>query len=419
VIQHLNRRTHTKPHPHGCGFFICPSTRGFTIIELLVVVSIIGLLMALLVPAIGKARDSALQTQSLSNLRNLGAACQTYGAAWNDRQMTMLYDDFAQHITKVGPMCGREYFQATGSCPPSLIVGFGGYSSRACGDPLAKGIWGFWQPCDGGGDWSNTMVNFPFVMSDGWAGYKGGASDGLWRLPNIRNFNQYVGGKFYDKVFYAPKDKIQLDRCAPAFEKGDEFTLICNLPEKWVPSTYSFSPAGLFTPELFGSRDGCLALDTQLPPAFFRTPSSSAAKFPELKTRMMEMWWLQNKEGQEFNPKFAGNGTPYYFNESILSDPCALFYDGHIAHAAPVDSMAGHAEVVAGNVASSKPLKEPGLFASKTLSRLPGPWGGYGGFFTGPDGMDGANFNYDTQVNTSYHIFTVDGILGRDLLTVR
>ena len=228
-----------------------------------------------------------------------------------------------------------------------------------------------------------------------------------------------MGGKFYDKVFYSPKDKVQLDRCAPAFEKGDEFTLICNLPEKWVPSTYAFSPAGLFSPDLFGSRDGCLSLDTQLPPAFFRTPSSSAAKFPELKTRMIEMWWLQNKEGQEFNPKFAGNGTPYYFHQSILSDPCALFYDGHIAHAAPVDSMAGHAEVTAGNASAGKPLKEPGLFASKTLNKLPGPWGGYGGFFTGPDGMDGANFNYDTQVNTSYHVFTVDGILGRDFVTVR
>ena len=251
---------HSKPLPHGGGFFSI--RRGFTIIELLVVVSIIGLLLALLVPAIGKARDSALQTQSLANLRNLCAACNNYGAAWNDRQMTMLYDDFAQHIKSINPTCGRDYFQKTGSCPPSLVLGFGGYSSRACGDLLARGIWGWWQPCDGGGgDWSNTMVNFPFVMSDGWAGYKGGASDGLWRLPNIRNFNQYVGGKFYDKTFYAPKDKVQLDRAQVAFEKGDEFTLICNLPEKWVPSTYSFSPAGLFTPELFGSRNGCLPLD--------------------------------------------------------------------------------------------------------------------------------------------------------------
>ena len=409
---------HSKPLPHGGGFFSI--RRGFTIIELLVVVSIIGLLLALLVPAIGKARDSALQTQSLANLRNLCAACNNYGAAWSDRQMTMLYDDFAQHIKAITPTCGREYFQKTGSCPPSLVLGFGGYSSRACGDLLAKGIWGWWQPCDGGGgDWSNTMVNFPFVMSDGWAGYKGGASDGLWRLPNIRNFNQYVGGKFYDKTFYAPKDKVQLDRAQVAFEKSDEFTLICNLPEKWVPSTYSFSPAGLFTPELFGSRNGCLPLDSALPPALFRMPPASAAKFPELKTRMVEQWWLQNKEGPEFNPKFAGNSTQYYFNQSISSSPATMFYDGHISMAGAADSMDGNATVTASNIESGKSLKEPGLFASKTLDNLPGPWGTYGGFFTGPDGKDGCNFNYDMQVNTSFHVFTVDGITGRDFVSVR
>ncbi|MDZ4831722.1 MAG: prepilin-type N-terminal cleavage/methylation domain-containing protein, partial [Phycisphaerae bacterium] len=48
-----------------------PANAGFTIVELLVVISIIALLIAILLPAIGKARDAALVTQSLGNLRNM------------------------------------------------------------------------------------------------------------------------------------------------------------------------------------------------------------------------------------------------------------------------------------------------------------------------------------------------------------
>ena len=398
-----NTMTHNNPR------------RGFTIIELLVVVSIIGLLLALLVPAIGKARDGALQTQSLSNLRNLGAANASYGAAWSDRQLTMMYDDFAQHITSINATCGQQYFQRTGSCPPSLILGFGGYSSTTCGS--GYGLWAYWTPCEASvGSWATVSYQFPFCMAGSWGGDEG---FGLWRLPNIRNFNQYVGGKFYDRAFYAPKDKVQLDRAAPAFERGDDFTQICNIPGNWVPSTYAFSPAGMWSPEVFSSRTGCLSLGGNLPPGLFRSPAASQAKFPELKTRMIEVLWLQNKEGPEFNPMFAGNSTPYFFNQCINSAPCTLFYDGHISIAGASDSMDGNAQVSAQNMDANMGMVEPGLYCTNTLNRLPGPWGNYGGFFTGPDGQSGANFNYDTEVNTSYHVFTTDGILGRDFLTVK
>ncbi len=67
-------------------------TRGFTIIELLVVISIISLLIGILLPAVGKARDTARVSVSKSNLRQLGVAMHSYASDWAERQYTVAVD---------------------------------------------------------------------------------------------------------------------------------------------------------------------------------------------------------------------------------------------------------------------------------------------------------------------------------------
>ena len=60
------------------------SRRGFTLIELLVVVAILALLIAILLPSLGKARMVAKRTQCLAVIRSWGQAVYTYATENNN-----------------------------------------------------------------------------------------------------------------------------------------------------------------------------------------------------------------------------------------------------------------------------------------------------------------------------------------------
>jgi len=344
--------------------------RGFTLIELLVVIAIIALLIGILLPAIGKARDSARVAISMSNLRNFGAAHNTYSSEWNGRQWTTCPDDLSQIVGGAYPgsgnQLGNEYAQYAPLVPP-VPLGFD----------------------RNGNHWAFASGNFIVPM---W--WPGNCSLGSFRTFHSKPFNQYCNNKFFDPIFWAPKDYTINELIFQWSESPSEWPGEIPIPPLYpYKSTYCTSVAAQVSPEVYRDPlDGGSRTALSLA-AGHRSPSMSQARTPDQKTHMLEHYWLQQNPSESI-PGTAG--VPWFFNMGPDSTPATLFYDGHVRMMS-VREAKQSSDIVFQQTGKLLDADDAGCFGSQ-------------GYF------EYSAYNGDRASINSYHVFTAGGITGKDTI---
>ncbi len=98
--------------------------RGFTLIELLVVISIIALLIALLLPALAKAKQLAVQTLGASNMRQIGIALHEYANAYRGQYPLAINSNYTCGDFNLGATY-NELYEPLGQLAPLFVSSYG------------------------------------------------------------------------------------------------------------------------------------------------------------------------------------------------------------------------------------------------------------------------------------------------------
>jgi prepilin-type N-terminal cleavage/methylation domain-containing protein/prepilin-type processing-associated H-X9-DG protein len=147
------------------------SRKAFTLVELLVVIAIIGVLVALLLPAVQAAREAARRTQCLNNLKQIGIALHNYNDTFGNLPNSRRDPSFTWQVT-ILPFMEQTALYDQWKMGPAFNT-----QAQVCREARIKGLYCpsrrtsstaqiITEDMDGGGPTTGTPGDYAGVCSD-------------------------------------------------------------------------------------------------------------------------------------------------------------------------------------------------------------------------------------------------------------